>query len=186
MRSSTIEQNYALIALFAALIAALGLIPKFTLVSGVPITAQSLGIMLCGTVLGARRGTLAVLLFLLLVALGLPILAGGRGGLGLFLSPSAGFLVGFPLAAFAAGFMMERVVLLPIMVRATISALCGGILIMYIPGIMGMALTLNKSVQEAALLALPFLPGDILKAAIAGLLTSSIARFRPQILKAST
>ena len=57
------ERNLTHIALFAALIAVLGLIPKIDLISGVPITAQSLGIMLCGTVLGAKRGFLAVLLF---------------------------------------------------------------------------------------------------------------------------
>ena len=50
------ERSTVLIAVFAALIAALGLVPKFTLAFGVPITAQSLGIMLCGTVLGAKRG----------------------------------------------------------------------------------------------------------------------------------
>ena len=58
------EKNLTHIALFAALIAVLGLVPKIDLMSGVPITAQSLGIMLCGTVLGARRGALAVILFL--------------------------------------------------------------------------------------------------------------------------
>ena len=89
------ERNVAQIALFAALIAALGLIPKITLAFGVPITAQSMGVMLCGSVLGARRGSMAVLLFLLLVALGLPLLSGCRGGLGLFVSPSDGFLFGF-------------------------------------------------------------------------------------------
>ena len=76
------EKSLTHIALFAALIAALGLVPKLDLMSGVPISAQSLGIMLCGTVLGARKGALAVLLFLGLVAIGLPLLAGGRGGLG--------------------------------------------------------------------------------------------------------
>ena len=50
------ERNLTHIALFAALIAALGLVPKIDLAAGVPITAQSLGVMLCGTVLGARRG----------------------------------------------------------------------------------------------------------------------------------
>ena len=54
------ERNLTHIALFAALIAVLGLIPKIDLISGVPVTAQSLGIMLCGTVLGAKRGFLAV------------------------------------------------------------------------------------------------------------------------------
>ena len=102
------ERNLTLVALFAALIAALGLIPQLTLAFGVPITAQSLGVMLCGTVLGARRGALAVLLFVLLVALGLPLLAGGRGGLGVFASPTAGFVVGFPFAAFITGLIVEN------------------------------------------------------------------------------
>ena len=73
------ERNLTMIALFAALIAALGLIPKFTLGFGVPITAQSLGVMLCGTVLGAKRGFLAAPPFVLLVAIGLPSRRGGRG-----------------------------------------------------------------------------------------------------------
>ena len=88
------ERSLTLIALFAALVAALGLIPQLTLAFGVPITAQSLGIMLCGTILGAKRGGLAALLFVGLVALGLPLLAGGRGGPGMFATGSAGYLVG--------------------------------------------------------------------------------------------
>ena len=102
------ERNLTMIALFAALIAALGLVPKFTLAFGVPITAQSLGVMLCGTVLGAKRGFLAVALFILLVAMGLPLLSGGRGGIALFSSPSGGFLIGFPFAAFVTGLVMEK------------------------------------------------------------------------------
>ena len=97
------ERDLTHIALFAALVAILGLVPQITLVAGVPITAQSLGIMLCGTVLGAKRGALAVLLFLALVAAGLPLLSGGRGGIGVFAGPSVGYLVGFPIAAFVAG-----------------------------------------------------------------------------------
>ena len=61
------ERTVTQVALFAALIAALGLIPQLTLAFGVPITAQSLGVMLCGTVLGARRGFLAVLLIFAIV-----------------------------------------------------------------------------------------------------------------------
>ena len=105
------ERNLTHIALFAALIAVLGLVPKIDLISGVPITAQSLGIMLCGTVLGAKRGALAVLLFLALVAVGLPLLSGGRGGLGVFAGPSVGYLVGFPVAAFVTGWLVERTTL---------------------------------------------------------------------------
>ena len=108
------ERNIVFIALFAGLIAALGLLPKLTLVSGIPITAQSLGIMLCGTILGAKRGALAVILFLSLTALGLPLLAGGRGGLGVFTTPWAGFLFGFPVAAFFAGYVMEHTRKIPV------------------------------------------------------------------------
>ena len=133
------ERNLTMIALFAALIAALGLIPKFTLGFGVPITAQSLGVMLCGTVLGAWRGGLAALLFVALVALGLPLLAGGRGGLGVFASPTVGFLVGFPIGAFVTGFIMDQWRNAPVGLAAGVSAVLGGILVVYAFGKYSMA-----------------------------------------------
>lgn len=173
------ERNLVLIALFAALIAALGLLPKLMLAAGVPITAQSLGVMLCGTVLGARRGTLAVLLFLFLVALGLPLLAGGRGGLGLFVSPSTGFLLGFPLAALVAGLVVNRWRSVRTLWAAMAGAALGGIVALYIPGIIGMAITLDKSLAEATAIASVFLPGDALKAVLAGLVTAALERARP-------
>ncbi|MDU9006693.1 biotin transporter BioY [Sedimentitalea todarodis] len=174
------ERNLALIALFAALIAALGLIPKFTLAFGVPITAQSLGIMLCGTVLGSKRGALAVLLFLLLVALGLPLLAGGRGGLGLFVSPSAGFLLGWPVAAFVTGLVVENWRAAPLTLVAGVGSIIGGIIVLYVFGIVGLAITLDKSLVEASLLVTAFLPGDAIKAVLAGFVTAALAKARPQ------
>lgn len=174
------ERNLALVALFAALIAALGLIPKFTLGFGVPITAQSLGIMLCGTVLGSRRGAMAALLFLLLVALGLPLLAGGRGGLGLFVSPSAGFLFGWPIAAFVTGLVVEKWRGAPLTLVAGIASVIGGILVLYVFGVAGLAITLKKSAYEAALLVTAFVPGDIVKAALAGVITAALAKARPE------
>ena len=173
------ERNLTLIALFAALIAALGLIPQLTLAFGVPITAQSLGVMLCGTVLGARRGALAVGLFVLLVALGLPLLAGGRGGLGVFASPTAGFVVGFPFAAFATGMIVERFRDGPLVLVATLASVFGGIVVLYAFGISGLAVALQKSLPEAALLVTAFLPGDLIKAVLAGVITSALFRARP-------
>jgi biotin transport system substrate-specific component len=175
------ERNLTHIALFAALIAVLGLIPKIDLAAGVPITAQSLGIMLCGTVLGARRGALAVVLFLALVAAGLPLLSGGRGGLGVFASPSVGYLIGFPVAAFVTGWLMERSTL-PVGLAAGAAALIGGIGVLYVFGIIGMSVMLGKTLPEAAFLGMAFLPGDIVKAVIAGLVTQSLARMRPASL----
>jgi biotin transport system substrate-specific component len=147
----------------------------------VPITAQTLGIMLAGTVLGARRGALAVLLFLLLAALGLPILSGGRGGLGAFMGPSVGFLVGFPVAAFIAGLIVERW-RVSIGIAALAGSLIGGIVVLYAFGIPGMALILGKTLPEAALLATPFLPGDLLKAVLAALITRGVMVVRPAAL----
>lgn len=173
------ERKIAMISLFAALIAILGLIPAITLMSGVPISAQSLGVMLCGTVLGARKGSLAVLLFLFLVTIGLPVLAGGRGGLGVFAGPTVGFLIGFPIAAFVAGWVVEKLRGQAIMVTAMFGAFLGGVIALYIPGIIGMAVVLDKSLAEATALALPFIPGDLIKVVAAGFVTSGLVRYRP-------
>lgn len=175
------ERSLSHIALFAALIAVLGFVPQIMLPFGVPITAQSLGIMLCGTVLGARRGALAVLLFLLLVAIGLPLLSGGRGGLGVFASPTVGFLLGFPVAAFVAGLITEKAPL-PVGWAAGIGALVGGVVTLYAFGIPGLALMLDKTLPEATLMITAFLPGDLIKVALAGLVTHSLARMRPGVL----
>lgn len=175
------ERNLTHIALFAALIAVLGLIPKVDLAVGVPITAQSLGIMLCGTVLGAKRGALAVLLFLALVALGLPLLSGGRGGIGVFATPSVGYLVGFPVAAFVTGWLMERL-RADTLFAAFNAALFGGIVTLYLFGIPGIAVMSGKPLGETAIAALIFLPGDLIKAALAALVTQAVARARPGAL----
>lgn len=175
------ERSLAYICLFAALIAVLGLIPPVTLPLGVPITAQSLGIMLCGTVLGSWRGALAVLLFLLLVALGLPLLSGGRGGLGVFAGPSVGFLVGFPVAAFVAGLVVERW-RAAVPVAAGAGAFLGGILVLYPMGASGWAVMADKTLADVGPFLLGFLPGDLLKVVLCALITGAIARARPSAL----
>ncbi|MDV7143137.1 biotin transporter BioY [Tropicimonas sp. TH_r6] len=176
------ERNIALIALFAALIAVLGLVPKLTLMSGIPITAQSLGVMLCGTVLGARRGMLAVLLFLLLVALGLPLLAGGRGGLGVFAGPTVGFLIGWVAGAYVIGLLTAKLTSLPLGLAAAGAAAIGGIVVLYVPGIIGMMIMLDMTLQTAFLSIFAFIPGDLIKAGLAGAITASLARARPGIV----
>lgn len=172
------ERSLSHIALFAALVAILGLVPAVTLGGGVPITAQSLGIMLCGTVLGAKRGFLAVLLFLALVAAGLPLLSGGRGGLGVFGGASVGYIIGFPISAFVTGWVMERTTL-PVGIAAAAASVIGGIAVLYLFGISGMAIMLGKTLPEAAMLGMAFLPGDLIKVVLAALVTQAIARMRP-------
>ena len=180
------ERSIALIAIFAALIAALGLMPNLMLATGVPITAQSLGVMLCGTVLGAKRGGLAVLLFVGLVALGLPLLAGGRGGLGVFASPTVGFIVGFPIAAFTAGFAMEQMRALSVGLAAGISAAIGGILVLYLFGVTGFMFVLGKGLGESLIVLGWYIPGDIIKVVLAGFITAGLAKARPASLLSRT
>ena len=91
------------IAIFAAIIAALtfpGAIPMGT---GVPITLQTLGVMLAGVVLGGYRGALAVTLYIVLGLVGLPIFAEHSSGFAVLAGPSAGFLLGFIPGAFVTG-----------------------------------------------------------------------------------
>ena len=178
------ERNLTLIALFAALIAALGLVPKLTLMSGVPISAQSLGVMLCGTVLGAKRGSLAVLLFLGLVALGLPLLAGGRGGIGVFSGVTMGYLIGFPVAAFVTGLLAQMWRDQGGFLFPAVAALIGGVIVLNALGIVGMAIKLDKTLAEATLLATPFVPGDVIKCVLAGLITQGLLKARPGLAKA--
>jgi biotin transport system substrate-specific component len=173
------ERNLTLIALFAALIAVLGLIPKITLGFGVPITAQTLGVMLCGTILGSKRGALATLLFLLLVAIGLPLLAGGRGGLGVFASPTVGFLVGFPIGAFVTGLIVEKLRFGSLGVTAAVASAVGGVLVVYVFGVVGMSVMLDKTLVEATLLITAFIPGDMIKAIVAGFVTVALFKARP-------
>ena len=176
------ERNVAYIALFAALIAVLGLVPQITLMSGVPITAQSLGVMLCGAVLGARKGALAVLLFLVLVFLGLPLLSGGRGDIGVLAGPTAGFVVGFPVAAFVTGLVVEKWRSAPVVLAAFVGAVLGGVVVLYGFGLVGMALKLGKTLPETAMLLTPFVAGDLLKTAIAALITKGLSQVRPGVL----
>jgi len=173
------ERNLTYIALFAALIAALGLLPKFTLASGIPITAQSMGIMLCGTVLGAKRGALAVLLFLALVAVGLPLLAGGRGGLGVFTTPWAGFLFGFPIAAFVSGLVVEKWRGTNLALVAGVAAVVGGIGALYAVAIPYYMIAAGAGLGESVVVMLPFIPGDLIKAVLAGFVTSGLYLARP-------
>lgn len=174
------NRDIARIAVFAALIAALGLVGPIP-VPGlpVPVTAQTLGVMLAGAVLGATRGALSVIAFEALVFVGLPLLSGGRGGPGVFVSPTAGYLVGFIAGAWAVGLITHagsRVVWW----RTLLGTIVGGIPVIYAFGIPISALVARLDLGQAAIASLAFLPGDLLKAAVATLVVQALAKAYPQ------
>ncbi|CAK9886786.1 MAG: Biotin transporter BioY [Candidatus Erwinia impunctatus] len=175
-------RDIVFIALFAAIVAALGAFPPMVLsVTGVPITAQTLGPMMAGGILGARRGAISMALFVLLVALGLPLLSGGRGGLGVFVSPTGGYLLSWMLAAFTVGWIVERCWQRLTMLMAFGAAVVGGIVVIYAIGIPWSAAAAHLPLSTAAIGALPFLVGDVTKALIAAVVIMSVKRTYPLI-----
>ena len=75
----------------------------------VPLTVQNLGVLLVGLLLGSRRGFAALVLYLLEGAMGMPVFSPiGPGGIAQFLGPTGGFLLAYPLVAWAAGYVMEH------------------------------------------------------------------------------
>jgi biotin transport system substrate-specific component len=180
--SITSSRSLSYIALFAALMAVFGLIPKIDLPFGVPITLQSLGVMLAGCLLGPRRGFLAIALFLLAVALGLPLLSGGRGGLSVFVGPTSGFLFGWMFGAFACGLLMRRMAGATgtrLLVAAFIASVVGGIVVVYAFGIVGLSLVAHMTLSQAALAMLVFIPGDLIKCGICAMLVQTVMRGMP-------
>ena len=175
-------KDLAYVALFAAITAVLGLMPAIPVPAvPVPITAQTLGVMLAGAVLGAKRGFLALLLFLVLVAVGLPLLAGGRGGLAVFAGPSAGFLFAWPLGAFVTGLLTEALWRRFNLGWALVATLVGGIAVIYAIGIPVLAVVSGTSLATALTGSLVFVPGDLVKAVIAAVVAVAVRRAYPVI-----
>lgn len=174
-------RDLALISVFAAVIAALGLPGTMYLFGGgVPITAQTLGVMLAGSLIGARRAFWAVVVLLLLVAAGLPLLAGGRGGLGVFAGPSVGYLLGWPLGAWLTGRLVETRLPRYTLPWGLTANIAGGIVVVYAVGIPMQAwVTGTSNLVAVAVAAVVFLPGDLVKAVIAAVVARGVHRGYP-------
>ncbi|MBU4215031.1 MAG: biotin transporter BioY [Actinobacteria bacterium] len=161
------------VALMAGVIIVLGLVPPlYVLGLPVPITAQTLGVMLAGAVLGARRGGLAALVVLVLCAASLPVMVGGSGGVGVLLGPTGGYALGFVPGAVVTGLAARRALRLPPRTRGVGlvgACLLGGVLVVYALGIPWTAAVTGLPLRTAALGALVFVPGDLLKAVLAGM-----------------
>jgi biotin transport system substrate-specific component len=138
----------------------------------VPITLQTLFILLAGMLLGRKLAVGATIVYLFLGAVGLPVFTGG-GGLAAMLGPTGGFLFGFLLASFAAGTIADLgrkengKIQLPYLITAAIV----GSLAVYLIGIPWLKFNLGLSWTKAfAAGMLPFIPGDLIKSAVSVLL----------------
>jgi biotin transport system substrate-specific component len=185
-RSRIDPTDIARIAVFAAIMAVLGLPAGFAVFGSVPITAQTLGVMLAGAILGAWRGALSMIVFLVLVALGLPLLAGGRGGIGQFVGPSAGYLFGWILGAFVIGLIVHAGGRKLTWLRTSVGVVVGGIAVVYAIGIPVQALVTRAPLGLTTLQSLVFLPGDLIKAVITVLIAMTLVRAYPRAFRSRT
>lgn len=136
----------------------------------VPITGQTLTVLLGGAVLGMKAGAASTLLYIIMGAAGLPFFAGGESGLDTFSAPSAGYIVGFFFAAGLIGKLAEN--------RADrafstmVTAFLAGSLVIYTFGVAGLMLNAGMEFSTALELGVyPFVVGDLIKAGAAGVLT---------------
>jgi biotin transport system substrate-specific component len=140
----------------------------------VPITAQTFGVLLVAVLLGARRGALAVILYLIEGAAGLPVFQPlGAPGVLRFAGPTGGYLMAYPFAAFVTGWMSARASSaashLTNAVRGALlaGALVAGELVIFFGGCAWLASGMHLGWRQALTLgALPFLPGELVKMAL--------------------
>ena len=148
-------------SLFVALCAQIRVDLPFT---PVPITGQTLGVLLVGAALGARRGALSLMLYLAEGAMGWPVFAGGAAGALYLLGPTGGYLVGFVPAAWLVGALAERGwdrrpgrMFLTMALGNAVIYLLG---VLWLARFVGLPAALVKGM-------VPFLPGDALKILLA-------------------
>lgn len=133
----------------------------------VPLTLQTLGVLFTGVVLGSRRGTLALLLYLVEGTVGLPVFASGVSGVVQLLGPTGGYLVGFVVAAGVVGWLAERG--WDRRLTWTMLAMVIGNLIIYASGVTWLAIYLGDLQTALVTGILIFIPGDLIKIALATL-----------------
>ncbi|MDQ0801238.1 biotin transporter BioY [Arthrobacter sp. SLBN-112] len=178
--------DLGLIAVFAALVAGAALVPGLALNGfGVPITFQTLAVMLTGLVLGPARGLAAVGLYTLLGLAGLPIFSQGRSGLGILAGPSAGYIIAFPIAAGVVGWLAVIVIKRTTKARALwffLAATATSVVVVHTLGILGIALNSKATLEQAFLSDLVFYPGDIIKNVLAAAIAVALHRAFPDVL----
>ena len=164
----TIDMAY--IALFAVLMAVCSWI---SIPAVVPFTLQTFGVFVAVSVLGGKRGTLAVVLYLLMGIVGLPVFAGFSGGLGVLLGSTGGYIIGFIVMAIIAGLVIDNC-------RKPWLQLIGmivGTIVCYLFGTIWFCVVAGYTFQAAlAVCVIPFIPADLVKMIIAMLIGPMIKK----------
>lgn len=194
-------RTLVLSALFTALLCALAIVPPIPMpLVPVPLTLQTLVVMLAGLVIGPRAAGLSVLLYVVLAAIGFPVLPGARGGLAVLLGPTGGFLLGMIPGAMVTGWLSKASLFgdtrapsaiqtndqmnnqkngrdWVAIARNTLAALLGGVAVVYLVGVPWLSIVTGMSLVKAINVIVVFLPGDLIKAVVAAFLAQRVRRF---------
>ena len=171
-KAPTAVKDLVFTAMFTALIAVCSIIS--IPIGEVPVTLQTFAICLAAAMLGWKRGTLSVFVYILLGAVGVPIFAGMKGGVGVLVGPTGGYIIGFLLTALAVGFAADRWrrKALPLTI-----AMAVGVLLCYVVGTVWFMAVTEMGLGESLLLCVvPFLIPDAVKIAAAVLLSNRLSK----------
>ena len=145
----------------------------------VPITLQTLGICLVAGLFGAKKGSAAVLIYILLGAIGVPVFSGFKGGIGVLFGSTGGYIIGFIFTALIVGMVANKSDKLLMI----IISMLGGVLVCYIFGTAFFAFVYAKENTPASLgtvlgwCVFPFIIPDIIKIVLAAMLTKKLKKF---------
>lgn len=172
-------KDYALIGQAAALIAICSWI---SIPAAVPFTMQTFAVFLTVGLLGGKRGTVAVLVYLLLGAVGLPVFSGFSGGLGHIMGPTGGYMIGF-IATALVMWGMEKYI--GKSAKVLVASMIAGLLVCYAFGTAWFIVVYSKSSgaigigAALSMCVIPYIIPDTLKIALAALLTRRLKRHLP-------
>lgn len=168
-RSMSLLKDALLVISFSVLLALCAQVSFHIPTTPIPITLQTLGVLLTGAALGSKRGSLAMLAYLAEGAAGFPVFAGGTGGFLQLVGFTAGYLWSYPIAAFAVGFLCERG--WGRSFQSSALAMLVGSLVIYAIGFPWFAVVLHLSLYTGFMGGVvPFILGDLIKLVIAATL----------------
>ena len=160
--------------IFASLLAALMAAGAYLAIpiGPVPIVLQNMFVFLAGLLLGGRWGLASVAVYLLTGALGLPVFAGGMGGIGRIIGPTGGYLIGYLPAVFIVGYISEKAAA---RIGYDVLAMVCGTIVLYACGVTWLKILTGMTWTKTLAAGMyPFLIGDAIKIAAAALIAKAI------------
>ncbi len=140
----------------------------------IPVTLQTMGVFITASILGAKKGTVSIIIYILLGAIGLPVFSNFTGGFGVLLSPTGGFIIGFILTTIITGFITEY---FKSKIYTSIIAMTLGLVACYSIGTLWYCIYASVDILTALLVCVvPFLIGDAVKIGVSAILVDRLKK----------